>query len=498
MATVNFSNLQASSSATPNSQVLVRLDNSLSGAAGFSRVSVLNFEKSLNVYSTVNSNSATTWNYQGSDIKALTGNWQNTYTNFSSQSANNLSVYNTVRTNSATTWNYQGSDIKALTGNWQNTYIVYATSSAALESLFSTVQTNSATRWNYQGTDIKALTGNWQNTYTGFSSQSANNISVYNSFNSNSSNYNSVYNTFNSQSANNLSVYNTVQTNSASNWRPLTLFAQVSSSSITSPNSAIPVHGLSAISLSSSVDFALIPALSGALLAQIPDNTITNGRKRGLYATDWQRVRTDSTQVASGNYSTIGGGISNTASGNFSTVGGGDSNRATGLYSTVAGGGLNVASGTYSVAHGNRANTRLHGQYSHAAGLFTTTGDAQYVRFILRNTSVSDTPTLLYLNGSSSLISLQQGYTYSLNFKILGSSIDGSTVAEYNKRVVVKYVGVSTEIVNQVDITTPYDSGTSATILGGSAGVDIYVVGPTVGPSWRWVAVVDGIEMKYS
>jgi hypothetical protein len=38
-------------------------------------------------YSTVQTNSATNWNYQGTDIKALTGNWQNTYTTVSSYSA---------------------------------------------------------------------------------------------------------------------------------------------------------------------------------------------------------------------------------------------------------------------------------------------------------------------------------------------------------------------------------------------------------------------------
>jgi len=39
------------------------------------------------VFTTVQSNSATTWNYQGTDIKALTGNWQNTYTTVQSNSA---------------------------------------------------------------------------------------------------------------------------------------------------------------------------------------------------------------------------------------------------------------------------------------------------------------------------------------------------------------------------------------------------------------------------
>ena len=39
-------------------------------------------------YTTVNANSATTWNYQGTDVKALTGNWQSTYATVSSLSAN--------------------------------------------------------------------------------------------------------------------------------------------------------------------------------------------------------------------------------------------------------------------------------------------------------------------------------------------------------------------------------------------------------------------------
>lgn len=86
------------------------------------------------VYSTVNANSATTWNYQGTDVKSLTSNWENTYTQFSTQSANNASVYSTVNSNSAT-WGAGGSgadtEVRALTGNWQSTY--------------TTVQSNSST-----------------------------------------------------------------------------------------------------------------------------------------------------------------------------------------------------------------------------------------------------------------------------------------------------------------------------------------------------------------
>lgn len=53
-----------------------------------------NIDKISPVYTTVNSNSATTWNYQGTDVKSLTANWQNTYT--------------TVQSNSATNWGSGG------------------------------------------------------------------------------------------------------------------------------------------------------------------------------------------------------------------------------------------------------------------------------------------------------------------------------------------------------------------------------------------------------
>lgn len=226
-------------------------------------------------YTTVNSNSSTTWNYQGTDIKSLTSNWQDSYTALTSTSGDWNDTRTIVRNNSATLWNYQGTDIKALTSNWQNTYNIVSSSSANWNNVYSVVQTNSSqwavdtsidtgvraltsnwentyntvnsnsANWNYQGTDIKSLTSNWENTYVGFSTQSANNISVYSSFNSQSANNSSVYSIVNSnsgnwnyqgtdikvltsnwentfsnfsaQSANNLSVYNQVYSQSA-NW----------------------------------------------------------------------------------------------------------------------------------------------------------------------------------------------------------------------------------------------------------------------------------------
>jgi hypothetical protein len=112
--------------------------------------------KGDSAYTTVKANSATTWNYQGTDLKNLSSSWVGgnaAYTNlvansaaylsavdlsFLSVSANWNSTYTTVQNNSATNWNYQGSDLKALSANWESTY--------------STVLANSATWTN-------ALTG---------------------------------------------------------------------------------------------------------------------------------------------------------------------------------------------------------------------------------------------------------------------------------------------------------------------------------------------------
>ena len=93
-------------------------------------------------YTTVQANSSTWGTSSGgadAQVRALTGNWQSTYTEFSAQSANNASVFTTVQANSAS-WGIGGSgvdtEVRALTGNWQSTY--------------TTVQSNSST-WSTSG-----------------------------------------------------------------------------------------------------------------------------------------------------------------------------------------------------------------------------------------------------------------------------------------------------------------------------------------------------------
>lgn len=99
---VNFSSLQSLSTVGSQDKLLVNL-NGLSGVSGFGVSTVLAFEKSLGVYSTVQANSAA-WAMDSTTdtgVRSLTANWQNTYTNFSTQSANNISTYSTVNSQSA-------------------------------------------------------------------------------------------------------------------------------------------------------------------------------------------------------------------------------------------------------------------------------------------------------------------------------------------------------------------------------------------------------------
>jgi hypothetical protein len=85
-----------------------------------------------------------------------------------------------------------------------------------------------------------------------------------------------------------------------------------------------------------------------------------------LHAVDLQSARSAATQVASGDYSVIGGGRDNTASGLLATVGGGGSNTASGGDATVGGGFQNTASGFWATVGGGQTNT--------ASGSYATVG----------------------------------------------------------------------------------------------------------------------------
>jgi microcystin-dependent protein len=95
----------------------------------------------------------------------------------------------------------------------------------------------------------------------------------------------------------------------------------------------------------------------------------TGGNTRGTGATDLQTTRLSSSpgQVATGDYSVVGGGQNNTASGLASVVDGGQNNTVSSTAAVVGGGDNNTASGNYSAVPGGQYNTASAG-WSLAAG----------------------------------------------------------------------------------------------------------------------------------
>lgn len=111
-----------------------------------------------------------------------------------------------------------------------------------------------------------------------------------------------------------------------------------SSIATAAPNNVVNAVSVVVAAATADADLVLQPKANGALQADLADNSTPGGSKRGVLATDWQRERSLAAAVASGSYSTIGGGRNNTASGFESVVAGGNSNQATGANASVGGG----------------------------------------------------------------------------------------------------------------------------------------------------------------
>ena len=285
-----------------------------------------------------------------------------------------------------------------------------------------------------------------------------------------------------------------------------------------SPNNTVNHASLQATGGTTNVSVSIVPKGTGAFTLAVPDGTATGGNARGANAVDIQSLRDDATRVASGQESTVVGGYANTASGFRSTcVGGGAFNAATGTRSTVVGGQQNsanggwsiviagtasIANGENSIASGVGALTDRHGMRAHAFGIFAATGDAQIVSFVMRMKTTNNTPTSLGLNGATSTrLTIPSGKVLSALCRICGIKSDGSAVANYVRRVVIKNVGGTTSLVGSVetigtDIEDNASTDVAITADDTNDALQINVTG-IAAETWRWVAVVEGLEIAY-
>jgi hypothetical protein len=325
-----------------------------------------------------------------------------------------------------------------------------------------------------------------------------------------------------------------------------------------SPNNTVNAAALAVTGGTTNADFVLSPKGTGALLAQIPDSTTTAGNKRGTYAVDWQIIRGAAADVASGIWSTISGGkhnkasaqyatvvggygniasgensvaggwfstasgastvalgyqhtvagnyaaalggIQHTASGAQSVVAGGYTNTSSGQESAVLGGLTNTASATHSVViGGTQGKADRQGMVAHSAGMFAAQGDAQDVSLVLRTKTTTNAAVEMYLNGSSVRLTIPSGKVLHATVKIVGVKSDGTAVATYLRQVCIKNVAGTTALVGSViTLGTDEAAGTSVSIAASDAN-DALIISPTgiTSETWRWVAVVEGVEVAY-
>jgi hypothetical protein len=251
----------------------------------------------------------------------------------------------------------------------------------------------------------------------------------------------------------------------------------------------------------------LSPKGTGAfILGPKPTGAASTGNARGIYAVDLQVIKNANTRIASGQYSVIGGGQENTASGNYSYVGGGYFGTASGNHSVICGGGNeaatlgNQATANFSgILNGVATLADRQGMQAHAFGRFAANGDAQRARFVLRNKTTTNSAVELFLDGSSTRLTIPSGKYLTGTINIAGIKSDGTAAASYIRQFSIKNVAGTTSLVGTVNtIGTDEAASTSISITANDTNdaLKVEVTGIT-SETWRWVAAVDVVEVAY-
>ena len=310
-----------------------------------------------------------------------------------------------------------------------------------------------------------------------------------------------------------------------------------------SPNATVNVVSMAPVAPTANSDLALVPKGNGALLAQVPTGTTAGGNKRGTYAVDLVRFRLNAANVASGDYSFLGGGYDNKASafysavaggqGNFATgnssfVGGGIDNQANNLSSVVAGGRLNVASGDYSAVGGGRehiANSAFStvsgGAYGSTRGVIgyhafpacngpilpVPGGLSQAGLLVLGAETTDATPTVIRSNTSAASTTNQLILPNNSAYYFKGSVIANVTGAGNTKSwtfdgQIKRGANAAATTLTGSTVSSPYaDAGASTWAAALTAdttngGLAVTVTGQA-GTTIRWVCKLETTEVTY-
>ena len=305
-----------------------------------------------------------------------------------------------------------------------------------------------------------------------------------------------------------------------------------------SPNATVNVCALEATGATTNVGVAIVPQGAGAFSLHVPDDTTAGGNARGTNAVDLQTLRSAANQVASGpgafaagrncqssGWDAVAIGRAATATGfGAVAIGGGSATEGSAIsigYNSTSTSSFSVAlgafayatnvysfagpmaksTGAYATAFGGSSDTDRYGMRAFAAGYFTygQAGEAQSVGFTLRNKTTGATATELFLDGSSTRLTIPNGKILHATVHVLGSKSDGSAIAIYQRQVAIANVGGTTSLVgsvNTIGSDTAASTSFSITADDTNDALKIEVTG-IAAETWRWVASVSGAELAY-
>lgn len=338
----------------------------------------------------------------------------------------------------------------------------------------------------------------------------------------------------------------------------LTKFTEAENTS--APNGTVYVDSLTAAASSTNADFAILPKGTGAILADVPDNTSTGGNKRGQYAVDLQMVRSSASQVASGDYSfmtgngntcsglysaafgvstTVAGSVGNFGYGYGSTVsnnysfGGGYFSSITGQSAVGIGQGV-TASGNYSTAFGTAcqstgessfsvgSNNVSNADYSSSFGFYgrvfgiqarqvlgrviAVAGDCQKSTFVLGIRTTNATATTLTIGGgaagTTNQVILQNDNAFRFKGTIIGKKSGTTDVAAWDiDGLIVRGANaasttLSISNVNMVQNTPAWGTPTLAADTT-NGGLRVQVTG-AASTNIQWTCTVETTEVIYA
>jgi hypothetical protein len=203
-----------------------------------------------------------------------------------------------------------------------------------------------------------------------------------------------------------------------------------------------------------------------------------------------------SNNTTSGAYATVTGGNTNSASGAASTVSG-FANTASGFISTVVGGGFNFATGSYSTGAGFRSKPSKYGEFSNAAGMFASNGDAQHSILVARRQTTDATANqVLFLDGTSirAIVPSQTAWAFTINLSAYNST-DNQAAWWIFRGGIRRNNANGTSLIGSVNTLNAAESSlstASASVVADDTNeaLEIRVTG-VASKTIRWVATID-------